>query len=127
MNVQTNCPACGAQITIPDEGGSITCPYCSTHFQVSMEGTQPSFKVASMVEEMAAEPPPAEQPPSEPPVSNIDVFNPPPAESVSPVFPPPEKRLFGGRLWLVVAIAASSIFCLACLCMFVIFRTVFIK
>ena len=120
MEVQTNCPACGAQITIPEEGGSFTCPYCSTHFQVNMEGTQPSFKVASMVEEMSAE-----QPPAEPAGSTVEVFNPPPAESVPPVYPPPENRMFGGRVWLVVAIGASVIFCLACLCMFVIVRNVF--
>ena len=125
MNVQTNCPACGAQLIIPDAGGAITCPYCSTHFQVNMEGTQPSFKVASMVEEMSAEPPPSDQPPAQSLAAPVEIVDQPPAGPVPPVFPPPENRLFGGRVWLVVAIAVTVIFCLAYLCSFVIVRNVF--
>ncbi len=120
MDVTTNCPACGAQITIPQEGGYLTCPYCSTHFQVSMEGTQPSFQVTSMVQEAAAEPPPAE--PVEPPA---ETFGQTAGEPLPPVYTPPTNRLFGGRLWLVIAIAAAVIFCLACLCLFAVVRGIF--
>ncbi len=97
----------------------MTCPYCSTHFQVSMEGTQPSFKVSSMVQEMAAETPPVETPP--PPAETFGQYT---GEPLPPVSAPPQNRPFGGRLWLVVAIAATSIFCLSCLCMFIIIRNV---
>jgi hypothetical protein len=120
MDVQTNCPACGAQITVPQAGGYLTCPYCSTHFQVSMEGTQPSFKVTSMVQEAAAE-----QPPAEPAPPLADTFGQTTGEPLPPVYTPPANRLFGGRLWLVIAIAAAVIFCLACLCMFAVARGIF--
>ncbi len=123
MDVTTNCPACGAQITIPEEGGYLTCPYCSTHFQVSMEGTQPSFKVSSMVQEAAAEQPPVESP--EAPAPPVETFGQPAGEPLPPFYNPPQNRLFGGRLWLVVAIAAAVIFCLACVCMFAIARGIF--
>ncbi len=128
MDVTTNCPACGAQIMIPAEGGSFTCPYCSTHFQVSMEGTQPSFKVSSMVQEMAAEAPPAEaaEPvPVEAAGPQAETFGGSAGEPLPPVYTPPQHRLFGGRTWLVVAIAATVIFCLACLCVFAITRGIF--
>ncbi len=120
MDVQTNCPACGAQITVPEEGGYLTCPYCSTHFQVSMEATQPSFKVSSMVQEAAAE-----QPPAEPAVPQAEIFGQAAGEPLPPVYTPPQNRLFGGRVWLVVAIAASVIFCAACVCMIAIARGIF--
>ncbi len=120
MDVTTNCPACGAQITIPAEGGYLTCPYCSTHFQVSMEGTQPSFKVTSMVQEMAAEQPPVEA--AEP---QAETFGAPTGEPLPPVYTPPQNRLFGGRTWVVVAIAATVIFCLACICVLAIARGIF--
>src|SRR5512135_3250481 len=116
MDVQTNCPACGAQIIVPEEGGYLTCPYCSTHFQVSMEGTQPSFKVTSMVQEAAAEQPPVESPASS--ELQVETFGGPTREPLPPVYTPPQNTLFGGRTWLVVAIAATVIFCLACVCVF---------
>src|SRR5512135_2751590 len=119
MDVQTNCPACGAQIIVPEEGGYLTCPYCSTHFQVSMEGTQPSFKVTSMVQEAAAEQPPVEAPES--PGPQAQTFGGPTGEPLPPAEgTPSQTTLFGGRTWLVVAIAATVIFCLACVCVFAI-------
>ncbi len=123
MDVTTNCPACGAQITIPEEGGYLTCPYCSTHFQVSMEGTQPSFQVTSMVQEAASEQPPAEA--HEAPELQAETFGGPAGEPLPPVYNPPQNTLFGGRTWLVVAIAATVIFCLACVCVFAIARGIF--
>ncbi len=126
MDVTTNCPACGAQITIPEEGGYLTCPYCSTHFQVSMEGTQPSFKVTSMVQESAAETPLPEPPPAGASDLQAETFGGPAGEPLPPVEgTPPQNRLFGGRTWLVVAIAATVIFCLACICVLAIARGIF--
>ncbi len=125
MDVTTNCPACGARITIPEEGGYLTCPYCSTHFQVSMEGTQPSFKVTSMVQEAAGETPPPEPLPAEAAGTQAETFGGPAGEPLPPIYNPPQNRLFGGRTWLVVAIAATVIFCLACVCVFAIARGIF--
>jgi hypothetical protein len=128
MEIQTNCPACGAQISVSQSGGHFTCPYCSTNFEVNMDGVQPAFKVASKVEEMAAETPPVEVTPSselggfiQPPADST--FQHPPADTTFQSYPTPQPgRFTGQRLWLIVAVVVASVFCLTCLCMTIVVR-----
>ncbi len=122
MDIQTNCPACGAQISVSSSGGQITCPYCSTHFEVNMDGVQPAFKVASKVEEMAAEPAPVEPTPS----SELGGFTQTPVDTTFQSYTSPQPGRFSGqRLWLIIGLVVASVFCLTCLCMTVLVRNFF--
>jgi hypothetical protein len=122
MDIQTNCPACGAQISVNSEGGRITCPYCSTNFEVNMDGVQPVFKVSSKVEEMAAEIAPVEDTPS----SALGGFVQPLVDNTFQAYPQSQPSRFGGqRMWLIIGLVIASVFCLTCLCMTVLVRNFF--
>jgi len=122
MDIQSNCPACGAQISVSESVGRVTCPFCSTTFEVNMNGVQPSFRVASQVEKMAAEVPPTEPTPN----SELGGFAQPPSDTTFQSYPPTMPGRFSGqRLWLIIGLVAASVFCLTCLCMTIIVRSAF--
>ena len=133
MSIQSNCPGCGAQINVEESGGQVTCPYCSTHFEVNMEGVQPAFKVVS-----SAEGPQAETLPLETDGQSMQAFDPLPGkvetqgetveqpligEVIPPVFAAQQEHWYiRRRLWVIVAMAVSGAFCLSCLCMIVVIQ-----
>jgi hypothetical protein len=129
MSIQTNCPACGAQISVEESSGTVTCPYCSTKFEVNMDGVQPAFKAADNEPEAAPEMQaiePATQPeesynasaaPGEPPLTG---------EVIPPMFGNrPQGGIFSGRWWLIVGVAVAGAFCLSCACMALLIQRIF--
>ena len=133
MSIQANCPGCGAQISVEESGGQVTCPYCSAHFEVNMDEVQPAFKVVSIAAEPAAEIPPME--PAGQSMQAFDQFSgeaasqggtvehPLSGEVGPPVFgTQPDRWYMRRRLWVIVALAFSGAFCLSCLCMIVVIQ-----
>lgn len=130
MSIQANCPGCGAQISVEESGGEVTCPYCSTHFEVNMDGVQPAFKVVSSATEPAVEPPPLE--PAGQSMQTIGQFpgetveQPLSGEEIPPVFGTQQEHWYmRRRLWVIVALAVSGAFCLSCLCLIVVIQRFF--
>jgi hypothetical protein len=108
----------------------MTCPYCSTRFEVDMRGVQPTFKLADNASEAAQGiqiidpevPVDYTSTPAEPASQSLT------GEVVEPVFRNQTQfRFFGGRVWLIIVVAVVGAFCLSCACMAVIIQRVFIK
>ncbi len=89
MTITSTCPGCGASLNIDDNAGEVICQFCGTHFQINLDGVEPSFRVAGPPSEP---PPPAATSPVEPPTGETpltpaeDSYN-PPVPGAAPVAP----------------------------------------
>lgn len=122
MPVQTSCPGCGGPLYVEERGGMAVCQFCGTRFKVNMDGTAPQLaKDEAPVQptEMPLEktPGPAQEewrpPQPEPPGAP---YTPPPAYQPAPGPASPANQLFGGKLWLVIALVVGAIVIGSCLC-----------
>lgn len=129
MSIQTNCPACGAQISVEESSGTVTCPYCSTKFEVNMDGVQPDLKVTGNSSETASEMQIIE-PPVQPEESYSGSAAPGEPPLTGDVMPPlfgnrPQGGIFSGRWWLIVGVVVLGAFCLSCACMVIVIQRIF--
>lgn len=124
MPIQTSCPGCGGPLYVEDRAGLAVCQFCGTRFKVDLEGVAP--KLAKDLRPPAVEPPRAvldepepereewHPPEPEPPGAP---YTPPPAVPSRPTPAHPANQLFGGKLWLVIALVVGAITIGSCLCM----------
>ncbi len=127
MSIRTSCPACGAQISVEESGGKVTCPYCSTRFDVDMDGVQPAFKVADSAAEAAPEGQiiSPEVPPDYYSSSNEPSGPPLTGEVVQPVVEAVQQVGSFARRWLwIIVVVTVGVFCVSCACMAVIIQRV---
>ncbi len=135
MPIQTSCPGCGGPIYVEDRAGMAVCQFCGTRFKVDLEGmaprlekdTRPIAPKPEPLPEMAAfdEPKPVEEewrpPQPEPPDAP---YTPPPAFPPKPAPASPANQLFGGRLWLVIALVVGAVTIGSCVCMVLAFKAI---
>lgn len=136
MPISTNCPACGAQVSVNESGGQFTCPYCGASFDVNMEGAQPEFKLAGSGQQPGVEPPIEGQVEETQPDSTaepsalstqVDYGYSQPGDPTGPQIYTTIAQAEGfpwRRYGLIAILALTGVFCLACLCMVVIIQRV---
>ena len=130
MSVSSTCPACGAQISVDESGGQVTCPYCGNNFVVNMDSIQPALKLAGSSSEPAAEiegePSPVDSPQEPAALSTqVDYGFSQPVDQTGPQLYTKIADAAGfpwRRFGLIAILALSGVFCLACLCMVVIIQ-----
>lgn len=108
LNINVECPACGAVLNLQDTTRRTTCEFCGNNFDVDPTKTEPVLQRITP-EEMIADPIPVQSaetesviPPPAPP-RPVETFTAPPPRSVpTPTIPgEPTKRNW---LWIGVAI-----------------------
>lgn len=117
MDIGTNCPACGAQISLDADAKEATCSFCGNRFDVDLKGVQPALQVVKGDYEMPDPPRPAEQPVQprfDPPVTvDEPAFKPQVSRPITPDVP----ARTGRPIWMTIAIIFAGLLLLACACM----------
>ena len=133
MPLQTTCPGCGGPIYVEDRAGMAVCQFCGTRFKVDLDGVAPRL-------EKDTRPPLSEPEPESEPEPKQDFYSqfqpqepvepePEPMPTPAPSYPPmptyqPETKpagsirsMFGGRVWLVIALVVGALVIGSCVCL----------
>ncbi len=124
MDINVNCPACGAVLRLSETTRRVTCDFCGNNFDVDTSKTEPDLQRITPAE-MIADPIPVQSAETEsvipPPVERLAPREPepvipraeplPPYQPTEPDVSPTPKRNW---TWIIIAIVVAVMVCGAC-------------
>lgn len=131
MEFQSRCPTCGAPLSIQPGIDVVSCIFCSSRFKVDLSGVEPGYeKLPPATLAGPVEAPEIKIENGVPQPETMERFNEPEVifpNSTGRTTAPQSRafelsRLFGGRLWMIIALIVTAFFCISCLCTYAVVR-----